>query len=101
MTARSSSPHPLHIYILVTTQKKKKNTKKQQQLKYTKSNNMTYCKPSWPFQVEEGGERVDKEGGKAMKEKKKKKKRKTKKKRIEQNLLFVHLLYLTKNIYIQ
>ena len=28
MTARSSSPHPLHIYILVTTQKKKQNKTK-------------------------------------------------------------------------
>ena len=35
---------------------------KKQQLKYTKSDNMTHCKPSQPFQSGEEAERVEKEG---------------------------------------
>ena len=62
MTARSSSPHPLHIYLLINCYAINKK-----QLKHAKSDNMTYCKPSQPFQVGEGRGRVEKKGGRTMK----------------------------------
>ena len=65
------------IFVYLTTcvplakplRNKKEKNKKQQQLKYTKNDNMMYCKPSQLFQAGVGGGRVEKEGGRATKKK--------------------------------